>query len=418
MQQFNRTVCIIVCLLLSTSALSRELLSWSQAVSETLARNPELKAVQERQRAAKAEIREAESKYYPEIKSTVSYDYGRRFNEVKAGDNFSASLSLSYPIFTGFRDQALVRQAELQWELSRIEEQSIRARLSFELKSAFVGLVYAQQALALQDAIIRRRAENLSLVRLRFEGGLENMGSVLLSEAYLKEAEFERLQALQRIEVAQSQLARILGRDDEARFQAEGQVPIKQPSQQVEYHELIRNNPEFFKIQVEESLAKNAVTVANSGYYPTLSLSSDLNRRDSYFFPQNDQWSVGVSVSYPLFSGGKDVAATAAARASHSAAISARENLNRDLLARLKQAHTNLLASDERLKVSSSFREAAQIRAEIARTKYNNGLISFEEWDRIETDLINREQSHLVNERDRVTTEAAWEQAQGVGVLK
>jgi hypothetical protein len=43
--------------------------------------------------------------------------------------------------------------------------------------------------------------------------------------------------------------------------------------------------------------------------------------------------------------------------------------------------------------------------------------MSFEDWDRIENDLIQRQKTVLQSQRDRVTAEAAWEQAQGKGVI-
>jgi len=55
--------------------------------------------------------------------------------------------------------------------------------------------------------------------------------------------------------------------------------------------------------------------------------------------------------------------------------------------------------------------------AEIARNKYNNGLLTFEDWDVIESDLINRQTTYLQNQRDRVISEAAWENIQGIGVF-
>jgi hypothetical protein len=43
----------------------------------------------------------------------------------------------------------------------------------------------------------------------------------------------------------------------------------------------------------------------------------------------------------------------------------------------------------EKTKVDNSFWEAASTRARIARQKYNNGLLTFEDWDVIENDLID-----------------------------
>ena len=71
----------------------------------------------------------------------------------------------------------------------------------------------------------------------------------------------------------------------------------------------------------------------------------------------------------------------------------------------------------ERLKVDESFRAAAIARAEIARRKYNNGLLSFEDWDIIENDLIFRQKNYLSSLQTRVTSEAAWERDRGTGAI-
>ena len=76
------------------------------------------------------------------------------------------------------------------------------------------------------------------------------------------------------------------------------------------------------------------------------------------------------------------------------------------------------MESIEKLKVDQSFLEAALKRSEIARSKYNNGLMTFEDWDLIENDLIARETAVLQSQKDRATAEAAWQQAQGQGVFR
>jgi outer membrane protein TolC len=124
-----------------------------------------------------------------------------------------------------------------------------------------------------------------------------------------------------------------------------------------------------------------------------------------------------LNLSVPLFSGGRDYYTTKSAAASLEAVSSNRDNVERQLLVRLKQTYASYVESEEKLKVDQAFLEAAILRAEIARSRYNNGLMSFEDWDRIENDLIQRQKTVLQSQRDRVTAEAAWEQAQGKGVI-
>ena len=106
-----------------------------------------------------------------------------------------------------------------------------------------------------------------------------------------------------------------------------------------------------------------------------------------------------------------------ASASSLSASVATREDAERQERVRLRQAHAALIEAIEREKVDREFVEAAKIRSDIARSKYNNGLMTFEDWDRIENDLIQRQKTALVSARDRVQAEAAWEQTLGIGAI-
>ena len=86
-------------------------------------------------------------------------------------------------------------------------------------------------------------------------------------------------------------------------------------------------------------------------------------------------------------------------------------------LIKLKQAHAAFIEAHQKMEVDRAFSEATLAREKIARAKYNNGLLTFDNWDIIENDLINRQKASLQSQRDRVIAEAAWEQAQGKGVI-
>ena len=76
---------------------------------------------------------------------------------------------------------------------------------------------------------IRRREENLRLVQLRFQGGRENKGSLLLSQAALAQARFDNLQARNAKRLAQAQLARVLGLDHYEDLDITSEIPVTAP---------------------------------------------------------------------------------------------------------------------------------------------------------------------------------------------
>jgi outer membrane protein TolC len=405
-------------------------MTWQAAVSEASRNNAELKAAQENLRAANANVQVARAGYLPKISASFSAgvqgsDTSREaftpssYAELQARtqESFSASIEASETIFDGWATQSRVNQAQSRVQESEQQLQILKARLSYDLKTAYSGMMQAQRSLRLYQDIIKRREENLRLVELRFAAGQENKGAVRLSEAYLRQARFEEMQARDNLSVARSRLNKVLGRPDDSSYELKNDVPISEIPGTVDFTSIARLTPEFRLSQAQEQTASADLSLARAGFYPQLGVRGTVGRQDEQFFPENQRWSLSVVLTYPLFSGGSDYYTRQAAINRLTAAGLTRENAERDIVAQLRQAHVNLLESAERLKVDQTFEEAVTLRAEIARSKYNNGLTTFDDWDLIESDLINRQRAVLSSQGNRVTAEAAWEQAQGRGAL-
>lgn len=413
---------IIVLLMLPIAARAAEPLSWPESVEIAAKNNAELKAAQATVLAAEYQEGSAASGFYPQISGGVGLSRGNRvIDDVVIGgddDRYSATLSATQNLFNGYGDRARVQQARANTRAAAASLQIVKARISFELKSAFEGLLYAQAYQELTEEIIRRRQENLRLVELRFESGRENKGSVLLSQAYLEQARYNDLQARNAEGVARAQLAQALGLEKSALFDIRGAVPIEEPPAHApDFPALAEATPSFIQASAQEDAAESTVTVTRSRALPTLDLTGTTGRSDTHFLGGEDNWTIGLNLAIPLFTGGRNYYDTRTAQANWAAAINSRESVNADVAAQLAEAFANYREAVAKLRVDDSFRQAAILRAEIARKRYNNGLLSFEDWDLIENDLISRQTTYLQSRRNRVIAEAAWEQAQGKGAI-
>jgi outer membrane protein TolC len=310
-----------------------------------------------------------------------------------------------------------VAQGEANRVVSEASLAVTRATVSQDLKAAFAGMKYAQDNVILTASIMRRQEENLRLVELRFESGNENKGSFLLTKAALAQARYDYLQAQQATDTARQQLARVLGRHEAAALEVRGDVPLTEPGQTPDFQALVRQAPGYQQAAAQEQSAVAGVTLARSGLYPSLNLSGSVSRGGDSWSADGSQRSVGLNLNVPLYSGGRDYYATKSAAASLDAAASNTDSTEQQLLVQLKQAYASYVESVEKLKVDQAFLDAAETRAKIARSQYNNGLISFTDWNIIENDLIQRQKSYVQGQRDRVIAEAAWEQALGKGVI-
>jgi outer membrane protein len=416
----TKTVAVFVLCLAVTAPARAELLTWEACVARAARNNPELRAARENLSSAAYQTKAARSGFLPQLSAGVNYtDQNTSFATSSFGttSTYSASVTATQNLFAGFQDQAKVAQSRANQDVTQASLDATKAKVSFDLKSAFAGLLYAQNYLKLTESIIQRRAENMRLVELRFEGGWENKGSLLLSKAALGQAELDHLQAQHALQVAQEQLANVLGENRAEDIRITGDIPLAVPAPAPDLQQLARQTPDHRQAVGQEQAASAGVTLARAPLYPSLNLTGSTGRQGNRWIPDNDSHSVGVSLSIPLYSGGRDYYGTQSAVSNLSAATYNRERVDQQLVTRLQQAYAAYVEAVQRLKVNQAFVDAATARAEIARNKYDNGLLSFEDWDIIENDLISRQTALVQSQRDRITAEAAWEQAQGKGAI-
>ncbi len=430
--------CLGLCLLASRTAAApapHRNLSWQDCVQEVIEHNAELRAANAKLEAAQETLSGSWSTFMPEVSTSLDAIYGNANTTTTSvtatsltsstlttsndpDTTFRFTLGATQNLFAGFRDRAKVDQASADVHVAEAARQSTRAKVSHDLKVSYAGLLFAQQSVVLQRKIIARREQNLKLVELRFQSGRENRGSVLLSKAYLDQADFNALQATHQVETARSQLARVLGRDEDESFTIDDDFPLEPLVPNLHYASLAQETPEYRQAVAQEERADATVNLARSGYYPTLGVNGNVTRTDDSFFPGNQRWSIGATLTIPLFSGGRDYFGTRSAVASRKASSAELENTSRELLTRLREAYNNYQEASQKLKVDQSFLEAAFRRSEIARGKYNNGLMTFDDWDVIENDLIARETTVVQSRRELASAEAAWQQVRGQGVIQ
>jgi outer membrane protein len=394
-----------------------DVITWQSGILEAENANSELSSAKSSLQASSYQVKGARSGFFPQLSATTGYSY----DSTNSPKYYSASLNATENLFSGFADSTKIDQAHFSKSSSEANLEGVKAKVSFDLKTAFMGLIYSQKYIKLSEDITKRREANLKLVQLRFESGRENIGSLNLSKAYLAQSKYDHLQAVNSLDIYQSQLARVLGREDFNSIEVEGYVPTQNPpnesNQKIDYKNLVKNIPDYKKAFYNEKLAHSTIDLSNSAFYPSLNLTQSVGKTGRETFSSNNTWIVGAAVTFPLFSGGKDYYAYKSATEDYRASAMTRKNTEETSVTNLKQAYTTYVEAVMKLEVDQAFLLAASSRERIAKAQYNNGLISFIDWDIIENDLIIRQKTLLQTERERVIAEAAWEQAQGRGVI-
>ncbi|MEN0058210.1 MAG: TolC family protein [Bdellovibrio sp.] len=429
--------CLLIFLATTQQAIAQETLTWHQSVERAAQNNSDILSAEREVQASEYTQTGALSGFLPQISASLSSTQSSSSTNsssstgsgttttsgslgTTSGQNYSAQLTLKQNLFAGFTDLNQYEQAKENTWIAKWKLQAAKSTVSANLKQAYSNYEYAKDLVKLNQNIVKRRLENLKIVELRFESGRENKGSLLLSQAYHEQAKYDLLQAEQLEANQKSQLAVILGYSSDTSFSVTGSVPVTEPpAQNPSFEELSLETPNYLQAAAQERIKKyDNETAKGSGFIPSLDLSGSYGKNDNSFFPQDREvWNVGLTLSIPLFDGMKDWASVRATHAQWLSSGHQRQTTQRESVINLRQTFADYQISAQKVKVDTGFKQAADTRATIARNKYNNGLMTFEEWDQIESDLITRERSYLNSVKERVVAESKWELAQGKGVL-
>lgn len=408
--------------LLPLLAWGHPTLTWDQALKEAAQNNRDLRAAQRTVLADEDSHQAALGQFFPQISLSASFDrsgaggFNDALNSPLYGQNADLALTAQENIFSGFRDIASVDSSNAQVDMARAEWTQAKAQVSHDLKEAFYGLLFSQQQIALLQEILTRDKANEALVRMNFDGGTDNKGSLLQAEAAVAQDQFSVDQAQRSLRVAQRQLDQILGRSPMTDITVDGRFEIPSLSKtSPDFLSLTVQTPAHREAQAQLGLAESQYVADRGGLLPALSANASLSRSGWNFDQTQPGWSAGLELSLPVFTGGKNLFTLKSAEESKQGVQDQLESTDMKTEEGLESAYASYQDAVDEILVEQLQVKAAKTQEEIAKAEYLNGLLIFQNWNEIESALTNQQKQQLSDMLNIKTTEAEWELAEGKG---
>jgi len=400
---------LVLTFLIIIVATSASALTWSEAVSLAEQNNNELKSAEKQLEASEWTYRKAFSAFLPQVSGTASMTDTRSATSAAWTKSYSYGLSGTQYLFQGMAGIYGIQSAYADVEYKKASLQSTRASVFYDLRSAFVEVLVAQENEQLLQKILKQRHENTQLIQLRYDSGKEDKGNLMQTKADQAKAEYELTSAGRDLRLAKLKLSQLLQKavtviDDKFELQA---------PQRVNLNRLLTETPTYLvakkTFESAEIVQKNTI----SEFLPSVSLSGSYRKTGSNWPPDTSNKSWSLNVSLPIFPGGSNLAD----RVIYAAKLDqAREDLIssiNDLRYSLEEAYENYKDTLEALEVAKLSLAAAKERAMISRAKYLNGLTNYDDWDRIENTYIQSQKSLLTYEKSAFLAEALWHKTYG-----
>ncbi|TWI62092.1 multidrug efflux system outer membrane protein [Pseudoduganella lurida] len=166
--------------------------------SALLARRPDIRAAEQRLRAANANIGAARAAFFPRIALTAAFGSASpAFSQLfdSGGDTWSFTPQLVLPLFDAGRNRANLDLAEVRRN-SAVADYERTIQVAFrEVADALAARTYLGDQVTAQRAIQEAQAERLRLLTLRFESGVASSLDVLDAQRELFSAEQQLVEA-------------------------------------------------------------------------------------------------------------------------------------------------------------------------------------------------------------------------------
>lgn len=158
---------------------------------------PELLAAKAQQQAAVASLEATRGQGLPTL--TLNGSAGRTTTVVNGnkntGNNYDADLTLSFPLFTGFANQAANRQAQAAVDVANATDEQLIQTVQLEVWQAYQNMRTAVSNLDTTDLQLKSSQQAADVTQARYKNGLDSILDVLSAQATLANARVQQVQA-------------------------------------------------------------------------------------------------------------------------------------------------------------------------------------------------------------------------------
>jgi outer membrane protein TolC len=311
-------------------------------------------------------------------------------------DLLTASINLTYPIFTGGKRSAVANQAEKAIEIAGQGQRKSKLDIIRDVKRFYYGSQFARQMEQLASDTLERFVVIEELTERLYQNGslkvkktdyLRTKTTTALTRAMLHEAQYAR-------ELAHQALANAMGLDWTDQVALADDVQPLQLSEDLQI--LVNNahkfNPDIQQLSIAVLAAGDKITEARSGYYPVLGFHAAGHKVWSDFdggltnSDNREGWTIGVKLKWNLFDGFRTSGKVDHAKAALRKLESQKVLLNQATALQIKQQFLRLKSASKQIEDNSNAANYARQNRELHIRAYREKLV--ETKDVIESQVI------------------------------
>ena len=433
--------------LVSASAQQFEL-SLAKSLEIALSDNPTIKVADMEIQRQDWVRKQSVGNLLPNLSVSGQYSYSIVKQEMAKGLSFGAdnsistTASLSVPLYAPTVYETL-KMNHTQMEQAVESARSSKIALANEVKKGYYNILLAEQSLAVLKESEKSIAETVKNTEAMYNEGLASEYDLLSAQVQLSNLRPNIIQTENSIKTSKLLFKMYLGLPESADFTLVGSLDdfaeevamATVPTNEVD----LANNADLRALDLQERLLEHQLQLVNASRLPTVAaftnfiFSGNDNTMDfgsimgggmgggSTSTEKKSEWwwqnplSAGISISIPLFSGGKNINKAHEIRNSISQLSLQKDYLRQSVNVQVENAFNAIITAREKMTSNEITVRQAQKAYEIAEVRYSSGTGTILELNSSELSLTQAKLNYSQAIYDYLAARADYEKIVGEG---
>ena len=304
-------------------------ISFGSTLEETIAlseKNPSVKAAVQQAKVYKKLHSAVQAGNYPSLdvsygatylnEDPVTY-FGGTSLQVRAKNNYTGTVKLTYPLFTGFAISSQIDKSKFRMNRALLEADDAKRNLYIGVVQAYTAALGLKHLRVSEQEAYEATQKSYDKVKAFFDLGMSSSAELYRIEASLNAIKARQIQTKNAYKIALSQLSLMA---NEKVVDVESLPNIEKLSLESLTQQALQNRPDLQALEVMVKEQQSQVDLAKSTNYPTVALFAqasqvgDSPELDGDGHTNKDRSAAGFMINYNLFSGFKTQSQIEAAR--------------------------------------------------------------------------------------------------------
>lgn len=369
---------------------------------------------------SKSNIQTAYGNFLPSLNGSLGWNWSRAEDEGGTSSfsgfvftnpptttqtrSFSASLQSNWTLFDGLASFKNLSNAQSNYDAEKFSFARLKEDIVFQTISSYYDILNAHKILEVAEEDLKWNQKNYDIVSEKNRLGAVTAADLYSQQYRLGNAELGVLQASNNLENGKSAFLYSIGLDVLEKYEfAEQDINLDDKTLTIEddivslVNEALKNRTDVKSAELKLTTSEESVAIRRAGHYPSLSNFMSYNLRANTFdkLTDNRTFTIGLTVSIPIFNGWNTSYAVELAEIDVKAKEIALRELKREITKNIQKSYLDLTASHKQLEVREKNLQAAQENRTLEQERYKLGgtallnvLIANSQYVLAKTDLI------------------------------